>query len=165
MRTSVPGSEPHRTAPSRAGFTLIELMVVLAIVAISVALVTLALPDGQQKRLDEEAARLSTLLESARAQSRAAGIKVTWAPMGAASSSTGDGTGVDFQFQGLPVQSALPTRWLNEGVAAEVIGSRTLVLGPEPLIGAQRVVLRLEERRAVLATDGVGPFMPVEDTP
>jgi general secretion pathway protein H len=54
---------------------------------------------------------------------------------------------------------------LNEGVSAEVVGARVLVLGPEPLIGAQRVVLQFEARRAVVATDGLGPFALVVDEP
>jgi len=33
-----------------------------------------------------------------------------------------------------------------------------VVLGPEPLIGAQRIVLRLGDQRLTLATDGIGPF-------
>jgi general secretion pathway protein H len=32
-------------------------------------------------------------------------------------------------------------------------------LGPEPLIGAQRIVLRLDEQTLTLATDGLGPFV------
>jgi general secretion pathway protein H len=40
-----------------------------------------------------------------------------------------------------------------------VIGARALVLGPEPLVGEQRVVLRLADQRLVLATDGIGPFV------
>ena len=48
------------------------------------------------------------------------------------------------------------------GVSAEIIGSRWLTLGPEPLIGAQRIVLRLGERNLTLATDGLGPFVPID---
>ena len=70
-----------------------------------------------------------------------------------------------FRFVGLPSTSDTPTRWMNDGVTAEVVGSGALVLGPEPLIGAQRVVLQLDEHRAVVATDGLGPFALVEDTP
>jgi general secretion pathway protein H len=34
------------------------------------------------------------------------------------------------------------------------------VLGPEPILPAQRIVLRLEDRRVVLASDGLAPFAP-----
>jgi general secretion pathway protein H len=42
-----------------------------------------------------------------------------------------------------------------------VVGARALQLGPEPIIGAQRLVLELDTRRLILATDGLGPFVPV----
>jgi general secretion pathway protein H len=67
-----------------------------------------------------------------------------------------------FRFVGLITAEPLPTQWLAEGVSAEVIGARALVLGPEPLIGPQRIVLRLGERNLTLATDGIGPFVPVQ---
>lgn len=146
---------------------MIELMIVVAIVAISATLITLAFPDGTQRRLDEEAARLASLLDAARAQSRAAGVTVRWEPISPSSSQVpaDDVAGADFRFVGLPVRTSLPTRWLSPGVAAEVVGGRSLSLGPEPLIGAQRVLLRLDDRRAVLATDGIGPFTTVSEAP
>ena len=55
--------------------------------------------------------------------------------------------------------SELPSHWLNPGVSAEVVGARALVLGPEPLIGAQTIVLSLDDKRLLLATDGLGPFV------
>lgn len=58
----------------------------------------------------------------------------------------------------------MPTRWLAPGVEAQVAGATALVLGPEPLIGAQRVDLRLEDQRLALATDGLGPFVLVSAT-
>jgi len=36
------------------------------------------------------------------------------------------------------------------------------VLGPEPLIGEQRILLRLDNQRLVLSTDGIGPFAVVD---
>jgi general secretion pathway protein H len=36
-------------------------------------------------------------------------------------------------------------------------------LGPEPLIGAQRIVLHLGDQRLVLGTDGLGPFAVATD--
>jgi general secretion pathway protein H len=54
----------------------------------------------------------------------------------------------------------LPTQWLGDGMSAEIIGGGALTLGPEPLIGPQRIVLRLGERNLTLATDGIGPFVP-----
>jgi general secretion pathway protein H len=129
------------------GFTLIELIVVVAIIAIATAGVSFAVRDAQATQLDREAQRLASLLESARAQSRSTGTSVRWyATPGA------------FHFDGLPAD-ALPERWLADTTA--VRGSATLVLGPEPIIGPQQVVLgssRSPERTLSIATDGVRPF-------
>ena len=160
MRMSAPGNRATalRRASGAAGFTLIEVIVVMALIAIATSLVALALRDGTQSRLDEEGARLSALLESARAEARASGITVRWAPADAAATD-----GAHFRFIGLPQSAAMPTRWLGEGVSAEIIGARALLLGPEPVLPAQRVVLHLDDRRLVLASDGLAPFGPALD--
>jgi general secretion pathway protein H len=148
---------PTSARGNSRGFTLIELMVVITIIAIGAGLVSLALRDPAASRLEHEAARLSALLESARAQARASGLAVRWEL-----ATPGNSDGAQFRFAGLPPSAAMPTRWLSEGVSAEVIGARAVALGPEPIIGAQRIVLRLDERRLALATDGLGPFAVVE---
>ena len=141
-----------------AGFTLIELMVVVAIIAIAAAVTSLALRDPSATRLEHEAARLAALLESARVEARASGLAVRWEPRAPTSEMA-----EDFRFIGLPPSESLPQQWLSQGVRAEVAGARAVVLGPEPLIGAQRIVLSLEDRRLVLATDGLGPFVVVAE--
>jgi general secretion pathway protein H len=65
----------------------------------------------------------------------------------------------DFRFVGLADPAALPSRWLDPQVRAEIADPRGIVLGPEPLIGPQRIVLRLADQRLELATDGLGPFV------
>jgi general secretion pathway protein H len=144
----------------RRGFTLIELMVVVTIIAIGAGVISLSLRDPAASRLETEAARLSALLEAARSESRASGLAVRWEL-----ADPGNSDGAQFRFVGLPRSRTLPTHWLNEGVSAEVVGARAVRLGPEPLIGAQRIVLHLNERRLALATDGFGPFALAEDAP
>lgn len=165
------GVAPARRGPlprgrrAGAGFTLIELLVVLALVAVATAVTSLALRDPAQAQLEREAYRLSALLEVARTEARASGLAVSWRvasadeARGRAAPAAGlaDPAG-DFAFAGLPPTSQLPTRWLDPAVGAEVIGARALVLGPEPILPAQRVALRLENHRIVIATDGLGPF-------
>ena len=154
MRISAPGSEPRRSRgrPQR-GFTLLELIVVVALVAIATAVASLSLRDPSASRLEQEAARLAALLESARAEARSTGIAARWEPL------TEQPDGAGFRFVGLAPSEALPTHWLQNGTAAQVIGSTAVVLGPEPMIGEQRIVLSLQDQRLMLATDGVGPFV------
>jgi general secretion pathway protein H len=127
-------------------------MVVVAVIAIATAVASLALRDPAASKLEQEAARLASLLESARAEARASGIAARWEPLAE------DADGADFRFVGLPANQPLPSHWIDSGTSAQVIGARAVVLGPEPLIGAQRIVLRLGDRRLTLATDGIGPF-------
>ena len=149
--TSAPGSKAGRAA---AGFTLLELMIVMLIVAVSTALVTLSLRDRSQSKLEEEGARLSALLETARTQSRIVGTEVRWAPL-----ATGG-----FEFLGLPPAAAkeLPSHWLDTETTASVVGAPQLRLGPEPLLAAQRVVLHLGGRDIAVGTDGLSPFQIVD---
>jgi len=152
------------TRPAQCGFTLIELMIVVTLIAVASAVAALALRDPAATQLEREAARLSALLESARAEARASGLAVSWVP-------SADPASADaFRFVGLPSTLALPTRWLSAGVSAEVRNAqglaRGVVLGPEPLIGAQQIVLRLDSQQLSLATDGFGPFeVPSEGSP
>jgi len=158
MPTSAPGSDALRAARyAQRGFTLIELMIVVVLIAVASTVASLALRDPASTALEREAARLAALLESARAEARASGVAASWEPRAPDPQATG------FRFVGLGANTELPTRWLEDGVSAEVVGARAVVLGPEPLIGAQRIVLRLRDRRLVLATDGIGPFAVVDD--
>ncbi len=145
-----PRPRPVRPAAAR-GFTLIELLLVLLLLAVASGMVSLALSDGTAQRLEQESARLAALLESARAEARASGLQVHWQP----AQGTAD---ADFRFHGLPKTLGLPNRWLDANVNAEVVGNGSVRLGPEPLIGPQRIVLRLGAERLAIVTDGLGPF-------
>ncbi|MDH4052896.1 MAG: prepilin-type N-terminal cleavage/methylation domain-containing protein [Rubrivivax sp.] len=153
MPTSDPGSSGCAVPRHRArGFTLIELLVVVAIIAVSAAVITLALRDGSADRLAREGERLATLLEAARAESRIAGVAVWWRP-------ADDAGTPGFRFVGLAAGAPdLPTQWLDPEVRAVVIGAPQVQLGPEPLIGAQRIELQLQRQRLIVGTDGLSPF-------
>lgn len=141
MRMSAAGNKPR-------GFTLIELLVVVAIIAIATAGVSFALRDSQATALEKEAQRLASLLESARAQSRASGVPIRWRA-----------TDGGFQFEGAQ-QGTMPDRWLTP--ETQVQGGKSLLqLGPEPIIGKQDVVIGATNapgRQLRISTDGLRPF-------
>lgn len=128
-------------------------MIVTALIAVTVGMATLALRDANANRLEEEGARLAALFEGARARSRAQGSEVLWQP--------NKETGIGFMFSGLQADNGMPNGFLDERTQAEIIGAPVVRLGPEPVIGPQRVVLRIDDRQLVLATDGLGPFVVV----
>lgn len=141
------------------GFTLLELMVVIAVIAIGSAVAGLALRDRGASALAREADRLAALLESARAQSRAAGVPVQWRA-----------TASGFAWDGLPPSAQpLPTHWLDARTRA--LGNAALLLGPDPIIGAQAVLLAREgadgqpPQSVQIATDGLRPFVAGSTAP
>lgn len=152
--TSAPGNKPQaaQRAPRR-GFTLVELLLVLLIIALASGLVSLSLRDADAVALDREAQRLAALLEGGRAEARATGVAARFELV-----ADGDPAGGNFRFIGL-APAAAPGQWLDAAVRAQIDGpARALRLGPEPLIGAQRITLRLKDQTRVLATDGLTPF-------
>jgi general secretion pathway protein H len=153
-----PSRHSRRRAAAGAGFTLIELMVVMAIVAIGVGLIALSIRDPAGTRLEHDAARLVALLETARTEARAGGFGAVWVP------ATEPGQ-EDFRFVGLPASLKLPTRWLDPAVTAQVAGGTSVNLGPDAILAPQRIVLRLDDQRIEIATDGISAFAvapPVE---
>lgn len=148
MTTGPLWSLPRKQA---RGFTLLELLVVVSIIAAVSAGVALALRDGNQSALERDAQRLAVLLESGRAQSRATGVAVRWRT-----------TEAGFVFDGLP-PGALPGLWLSE--STRTVGAASLQLGPDPMIGAQEVQLidssqtgNTQAATVRIATDGLRPF-------
>jgi general secretion pathway protein H len=150
MRISAAGSKPHNTrqpAAVQSGFTLLELLVVVSIIAIASAGVVFSLRDSAQTQTEREAQRLAALLESARAQSRTSGVAVVWRA-----------TAQGFAFDGLP-ENTLPDKWLDSGTSVAT-GSR-LELGPDPIVAVQSVTLLSTQQSSVawrVATDGLRPF-------
>jgi len=135
------------------GFTLLELLVVLAIIGLATAGVSLSLPDGNP--LERDAQRLANLLEAARAHARANAAAIEWRAVAGGFEFTGASTvaGDD--------DALAPRAWLGAGVQAHIerpAGATTLRLGPEPLIPPQTLLLTLDQRQLRLASDGFEPF-------
>lgn len=151
--------KPQSTTVSR-GFTLIEILVVVTVLAIASAVSVLALRDSDQMQLERESVRLMALLEAARAQSRASGVPITW-----------QANAQGFRFIGMPetTKESLPKTWLipiQIGVSGRLDalqhnGQATLVLGPEPILPAQQVTLQIPNNPEItytIASDGLQPF-------
>jgi general secretion pathway protein H len=133
--------------------TLLELLVVVAIIAMATASVSMSMRDNAHVQLEREAQRLAALLESARSLSRARGVPVRW-----------QATARGFRFEGLP-EGVLPEGWLDADTT--VSGPAALNLGPEPLIARQGVTLlslRQPGQGWRIVTDGLRPFV-VERAP
>ncbi|WP_442793653.1 GspH/FimT family pseudopilin [Paraburkholderia sp. ZP32-5] len=92
MRTSVPGSKrvlraaraaapPPSHGRRQAGFTLLEMMVVMLIVGLLVAVVSLAPARNRRTDLSEEAQRLASLLESAGDEAEVRSVPIAWQPV------------------------------------------------------------------------------------
>lgn len=162
MRARPSGRQRERRARAgllQRGFTLIELIVAITIVAIASATVAIAFRDRADAELEREALHLAAVLETARAEARAASLDVRWIPDAA-------NNGGRYRLTGLPSalvkRLALEQPWLGEAPIVEIQGAaadgRSVRLGPEPLIGAQRVTLIRGDHRISLVTDGLRPF-------
>jgi general secretion pathway protein H len=151
MPTSAAGSK--RPTALHQGFTLLELLVVVALIAVATAGVSLSLRDSAQSALQRDAERLAVMLETGRAQARANGLPVVWRTQDNSSNPM-----QSFVFEGLP-PPGLPQNWLAESTRAAP-GS-AVTLGPEPLIEPQAVALSTPQspgQTLWVVTDGLRPF-------
>ena len=158
------------------GLTLLELLVVLAIIGFAMAGVSLSLRDSSQTQLEREAQRLVAVLEAARAQSRTSGIALIWqaTPEGfvirPALAAMPNNTNTS-----APVQTASPIAprtetWLTVGTQAMVreAPANLVVLGPEPILTPARITLSVATANPAkptpalsIGTDGLTPFQVV----
>lgn len=151
----------HRYSPGLAanGFTLLELLVVVAIVAIASAGVALTLRDRTASHLERDAQRLAAVLESGRAQSRMQGTPILWR-------ATADGFVLEGLYPPVPSQPWLHADTfvgavLRPAGASNAASGAMLTLGPAPILEAQAVVLAARSQpttRVQLASDGLRPF-------
>ena len=155
------------------GLTLLELLVVLAIIGFAMAGVSLSLRDSSQTQLEREAQRLVAVLEAARAQSRTSGIALIWQP-------TPEGFVIrpavasNLAQNNNPIAARTET-WLTAGTQA-VVSTATastnnagpanlVVLGPEPILAPARITLIAATTNTSkpspslsIGTDGLQPF-------
>ena len=141
---------PVRGALSQYGFTLLELLVVIAVIALGTAGVALAMRDSGQTLVEREATRLAALLDAARSQSRATGRMVTWTV------TLDDKNQSVMRWSGLRHKEPLPTNWLSP--LTQAVDAKPLILGPDPVIAPQRLRLAIGKDTRDVVTDGVGVF-------
>ena len=133
------------------GFTLLEMLVAVAIIAIaSSALVIHAWP-GNAATAEREARRLAALLEAALAEARASGQAIAWAP-------APDGyaflrRSADGGWEHFPRESPFRARQFQAGV--ELRGERA-VLMPYGLAGGFEAAIVGESKRVVLRSELLG---------
>ena len=160
------------------GLTLLELLVVLAIIGVAIAGVSLSLRDSSQTQLEREAQRLVAVLEAARAQSRTSGMALIW-------QATAEGFVIRPAIapnQALSnTASPIATRaetWLATGTHAAIstatqptnntTPTNLVVLGPEPILAPARITLSVATSNSAkpastlsIGTDGLRPFQVV----
>lgn len=133
------------------GFTLIEITIVAAIIAIGSSLMVLAWRESDIRTLEREGDRLAALLESARIHSRASGQPITW---------RATNSGFVFSGNAKIFIKTLPTNWESSQVQAS--SSAPILLGPEPMLEAQSISLFLKNdasnKRILVITNGLEPF-------
>lgn len=132
------------STPAQCGFTLLELLLVVAVIAITAGAAAVSVSAVSPPPVEKEAQRLAALLDVERAHSRSSGV-----PSFFVISASG------FEVQRLR-QRLRSERWQHDSVQAESV---RLTLGPEPVLSPQRVVLadRSGAKRWV-QTDGIRPF-------
>jgi len=154
------------------GLTLLELLVVLAIIGMAMAGVSLSLRDSNQTQIEREAQRLVAVLEAARAQSRTSGIALIW-------QATPEGFVIRPAVAPNPAHNnPIATRtetWLAADTQAVVSTTKAsannatpanvVVLGPEPILAAARITLSagsvnssMPSSSLSIGTDGLQPF-------
>ena len=141
------------------GLTLLELLVVLAIIAISSAGVALAMRDNAQTQLEREAQRLIAKLEAARVQSRAQGVPLIWRATASGFVIETPVVSSDFMEQS--------ENWLFADMSIGIsAGMKAITLGPEPIIPPATITLSklsgqtsdAKPMNLRIGTDGLQPF-------
>lgn len=125
---------------------MIELLVVLALLAVGSSLVVLNVRDSTQQQLQQETDRLMMVFENAKAQARSRSTPVRW---------RSDAQGFSLQTlpeQGPPLQSM---RWLHPGTQ---VTPAEWVISSEPVQAASQFRIQRGNNSLTIKSDGVQAF-------
>jgi general secretion pathway protein H len=155
MRMSI--SEP---LPRTGGFTLIEVLVVVTIIALLISLVAVKLAPDARQSLGDEGAQLAALLTHARHEAIATGAPLAWQRTEAGYQFLQRGP--DRKWQPIADDASLRARTLPTGVSFASIetpatasrGSQTVSLLPTGIADPFRITLMLGEHRVRVTSDG-----------
>lgn len=136
---------------SSLGFTLLELLIVLLIMALGSAGVALSLRQSPEQALEREAQRLIYWLEVARIQASVQGQRVQWVASPQSYTFLVNGP-TSLPKEGIP--------WLLSSTQV-TSSNQTLVLGPEPILSPQSIELGMQNASSIrikIGTNGLEPF-------
>lgn len=132
------------------GFTLIEILVVIAILGVAAAAVALSVSTTDARLLQEETARLGALFRIAQNEARVSGRALVW-------EADRDG----YRFRALDAEAARD--WNDEILRARrwpfpvrAIEGSPIVFGREPLLEPAQLRIATAEREARLVLDAFG---------
>lgn len=163
-----PATRTARTPRPIGGFTLLEALLVLVIVAALVSLVSARVAPDARRGLREEATRLAAVLGHARDEAAVTGAPLAWQP--GPNGYRFVRRDPDRVWRTVEGNAALRARTFPVGVAlAEVeTTERTtnatpaIVISPAGASGPFRITLALDAHRVRVSSDGTGPPV-VED--
>jgi general secretion pathway protein H len=149
-------------ARRNSGFTLLEVLVVVVILAVLVSLVTVRIAPDARQSLREEATRLAAVLGHAHDEAIVTGAAFAWQP---------DANGYRFVrrdpdrvWRTVDGDAALRARTFTTGVQLAAVetpehttnATPAIVISPAGASGPFRITLALDEHRVRVSSDGNG---------
>ena len=151
MQTLVAGSKCP-ALPAQRGWTLLELLVVLGILAMVLGMVVQSVPPSEQRRLQREAATLLAHLEAARATSLTQGHPLWLLP-----------TANGWELRTSPSGPNVLHRHVWDAPSLQLLmltpqTAEAMRIGPDPVMPQYELQMRMGERTLVLHNPTVAGF-------
>ena len=134
----------------RAGYTLLELLVVIVIFGIVAGLVSLSVAPNEHRRMTQEVDRLAALFRLAHDETRISGRPITW---------VADANGYQFEVDGIVRGENIPDDPLRPRMwpfPVQRVEAPAIVFGREPLLDPVTILVASTERVLMLHLDEFG---------